>query len=188
MVLAYHLILTAYGHWLPNDPRGSMSTNVAAGKLTSLGKLHFGRKRTQPPRTVLKDFYQRADHQLEHPILWFDSAKRQVISDAFSEVMESQRYTCFACAILANHAHLIIRKHRDHAEDMIFTLRKDSAKWLRRLADVPNNHPVWSSDQFKKYLNTPRDIDRTIRYVEDNPSRSNLPPQRFDFVKLFQHT
>ncbi len=188
MVLAYHLILTGYGHWLPNDPRGSMSTNVAAGKLTSLGNMHFGRKRTQPPRSVLKDFYRRAEHQLEHSILWFDSAKRQVISDAFSKVMESHRYTCFACAILANHTHLISRKHRDHAEDMIFTLREDSAKWLRRLADVPNDHPVWSSDQFKKYLSTPRDIDRTIRYVENNPARSNLPQQRFDFVKPFQCT
>ncbi|MCZ6653865.1 MAG: hypothetical protein O7D91_12665 [Planctomycetota bacterium] len=163
-----------------------MSTNVAAGKLMPLGKLHFGRKQTQPPRSMLKDFYRRAEHQLEHPILWFDSAKRQVISDAFAEVVKSQRYTCFACAILANHAHLIIRKHRDHAEDMIFTLRKDSAKWLRRLADVPNNHPVWSSDQFKKYLNTPHDIDRTIRYVEDNPAKSNLSPQQFNYVKRFQ--
>ena len=153
----------------------------------SLGNMHFGRKRTQPPRSVLKDFYRRAEHELEHSILWFDSAKRQVISDAFSEVMESHRYTCFACAILANHAHLIIRKHRDHAEDMIFTLRKDSAKWLRRLADVPNDHPVWSSDQFKKYLNTPHDINRTIRYVENNPTQSNLPLQRFDFVKPFQY-
>ena len=184
MVLAYHLILTGYGHWLPNDPRGSMSTSVAAGKLLSLGTLHFGRKRTQPPRTVLKDFCRRAEHQLEHAILWFDAAKRQAISDAFSEVIESHRYTCFACAIPTNHAHLIIRKHRDRAEDMILALRKESTKWLRRLADLPNGHPVWSGDEFKKYLSTPNDIDRTIRYIESNPAKSGLSPQEFDFVTL----
>ena len=185
MVLAYHLILTGYGHWLPNDPRGSMSTSVAAGKLLSLGTMHFGRKRTQPPSTVLKDFYRRVEHQLEHAILWFDAAKRQAISDAFSEVIESHRYTCFACAILTNHAHLIIRKHRDRAEDMIFTLRKESTEWLRRLADLPNGHPVWSGDQFKKYLSTPNDIDRTIRYVENNPVKSGLSHQQFGFVNTY---
>ena len=55
---------------------------MAAGELLSLGTLHFGRKATQPPRTVLKDFYRRAEHQLEHPILWFDAAKRQAKGDA----------------------------------------------------------------------------------------------------------
>lgn len=28
-VIAYHLILTTYGFWLPNDPRGSGSDPVA---------------------------------------------------------------------------------------------------------------------------------------------------------------
>ncbi len=182
MVLAYHLILTGYGHWLPNDPRGSMSTNVVAGKLLSLRIMHFGRKRTQPPRTALKDFYLNAEHQLEHTILWFDSAKRQIISDAFSEVVESRRYTCFACAILANHAHVIIRKHRDRAEDMILELKSASAIQLRRLDDVPGDHPVWSSDRYKKFLSTAEDVERTMRYVERNPRREGMAPQRCSFV------
>lgn len=165
-----------------------MSANVAAGKLLPLGTMHFGRKRAQPPRTVLKDFYRKAEDQLEHPILWFDSAKRQVIADAFLEVVKSRRFRCFACAILTNHVHLIIRKHRDRAEDMIFALRKESAKWLRRLADVPNDHPIWSGDQFKKYLSTPRDIERTLRYVECNPRQSGLSAQQHGFVTPYEHT
>ena len=32
-VLAYHLILTNYGFWLPNDPRGSWSEFVRAWEL-----------------------------------------------------------------------------------------------------------------------------------------------------------
>lgn len=36
-VIAYHLILTAYGFWLPNDPRGSGSETVRAGQLTPFG-------------------------------------------------------------------------------------------------------------------------------------------------------
>jgi len=30
MVIGFHVILTAYGFWLPNDPRGSWSEFVGA--------------------------------------------------------------------------------------------------------------------------------------------------------------
>src|SRR5439155_22569198 len=33
MVLAHHLIFTAYGFWLPNDPRGSWSDFVRSWEL-----------------------------------------------------------------------------------------------------------------------------------------------------------
>ena len=186
MVIAHHLILTGYGHWLPNDPRGSMSRDFRAGELMSLGPLHGGRKKVQPSSTELKSFYREARSKLEHAPIWFDPAKRQVIAEAFSAVSTSKRYTCFACAILSNHAHLVIRKHREQAEEMISTFGKESAKCLRRLADVPQNHPVWSSNCFKKFLNTADDVERTSRYVRDNPAKEGLDPQDFPWVKRYR--
>ena len=182
MVIAHHLILTGYGHWLPNDPRGSTSREVVAGKLRGLGELHVGRKFPQPPRQTLKSFHRDAQHQLEHSVLWFDSAKRQVIADAFTQTMQDLRYTCFACAILSNHAHLIIRKHRDRAETMIDHLRTESASRLCRLADVPHNHAVWNTGHYKKFLFTPADITRTVAYIRNNPARERILEQNFPFV------
>ena len=77
MVIAYHIILTGYGHWLPNDPRGSMSKEIAAGKLFALGSIHYGRKAIQPSREDLRAFRSQARPLLEHDVLWFDAAKRQ---------------------------------------------------------------------------------------------------------------
>ena len=37
MVLGYHIILSAYGFWLPNDPRGSWSDFVASWELFKFG-------------------------------------------------------------------------------------------------------------------------------------------------------
>ncbi|CAN5336531.1 hypothetical protein BH09PLA1_BH09PLA1_13850 [soil metagenome] len=45
MVIAYHLIWTAYGWRLPNDPRGSMSSFIASDLIAQLGQLHYGRNR-----------------------------------------------------------------------------------------------------------------------------------------------
>ncbi len=185
MVIARHLILTGYGHWLPNDPRGSTSREVVARKLRGLGELHVGRKFPQPARQTLKSFHRNARRQLEHSVLWFDAAKRQVIADAFAQTMQDCRYTCFACAILSNHAHLIIRKHHDRAETMIDHFRTGSALRLCRLADVPNNHPVWNTGHYKKFLFTPEDITRTATYIRDNPARERIPEQNFPFVKLY---
>src|SRR5579864_6353172 len=36
-VIAYHLIITTYGFWLPNDPRGSWSDFVGAWELLRFG-------------------------------------------------------------------------------------------------------------------------------------------------------
>lgn len=36
-VIAYHVVISAYGFWLPNDPRGSNSTFVRAWRLLPFG-------------------------------------------------------------------------------------------------------------------------------------------------------
>ena len=37
MILAYHTVFTAYGFWLPNDPRGSWSDFVRSWELHRFG-------------------------------------------------------------------------------------------------------------------------------------------------------
>ena len=35
------------------------------------------------------------------------------------------------------------------------------------------------------FLNTPADIGRTVKYVEDNPAKARLPTQSHDFVTKY---
>lgn len=37
MVLTYHVVISFYGFWLPNDPRGSNSTFVRSSRLLPFG-------------------------------------------------------------------------------------------------------------------------------------------------------
>jgi len=53
LVIAYHLIWTVYGWWLPNDPRGSGSSIVRNPAIGPLGELHHGRKVNQPAERKL---------------------------------------------------------------------------------------------------------------------------------------
>lgn len=54
-VIAVHLVLTLYGHWAVNDPRGSGSSDFIDHKFEPLGAIHFGRapKSEQPTRRQL---------------------------------------------------------------------------------------------------------------------------------------
>lgn len=183
MVIAYHLIWMGYGWWLPNDPRGSMSSVIRRDILTELGELHFGRKRVQPCSREIREFYARAKELLMHPLLNFGRREFDVIGRAFGEVMVRCGYTCYACAVMPDHVHLLMRKHRDCAEEMIANLQEHSAVVVRAMGGAWGaEHPVWGGPGWKVFLDSRGDIERTIRYVEDNPIPYRLPRQRWEFV------
>src|SRR5262249_26980118 len=72
MVAGFHLIWTAYGWWLPNDPRGSESHEIRVEPIADLGELHHGRKAVQPSGREIRAFYDQARGVLMHPLLTFD--------------------------------------------------------------------------------------------------------------------
>jgi len=185
MVLAHHLILTGYGHWLPNDPRGSLSETIAAGKLFAAGDIHYGRKpaEEQPSQQELRTILTQGQADLEHPVMWFDELERDAIASAFAHAVSTHGWTCLACAILQNHAHLVMRRHRDPVETMLRELKISSAAAVTTLDAKWRLHPVWSTRNWKKFIDKPDALTATIRYVEANPEKSKLPPQRFTFVK-----
>jgi hypothetical protein len=100
IVIAHHLVMTAYGWWLPNDPRGSTSDRVACISLDDLGEHHFGRRKKQPRSKDIRQFYREAEDALKHELLEFRSAEIQAVAEGFADAVAEHRYTCYACAIL----------------------------------------------------------------------------------------
>ena len=85
-------------------------------------------------------------------------------------------YTVWACAVLRNHAHLCVRRHRDNGR-MIWERFADGARnAVREFADVPPDHRVWSERPYSVFLYTPEDVRRVIAYIEQNPLKEGLPP------------
>lgn len=186
IVIAHHLIWTAYGTWLPNDPRGNGSKSVACDVFKDLGELHFGRKRIQPAGWEIRAFYEEAHSRLQHPVLPFAFNEIELIAAAFAEVCDTERYTCYACAVMPDHVHLVIRKHKDHAEEMIEKLRVLSRKRLGEKCGRFGDHPVWTGGGgWKVFLDHPDSVQRTIRYVQRNPLQAKMPPQAWSFVKPY---
>jgi REP element-mobilizing transposase RayT len=188
-IIGHHLIWTLYGHWLPNDLRGSGSMEFYDEKFAQLGPIHHGRKpkRLQPSREELREFYKQADLLLDFSKFWINDAKRQAIRDAFADVIANRNYTVWACAILSNHAHLVIRRHRDDALTMWKAFADEAAIRLREFVDVGMDHPVWATRPYKVFLRTPDEVRGRIQYVEVNPAKEGLPAQRYAFVQAYNN-
>jgi REP element-mobilizing transposase RayT len=181
-VIAYHLIWSNYGTWLPNDLRGSGSRNVYTSLLAALGDAHFGRKKIQPARCKVRAFYDQAQPLLQYPVIRFDDGQRNEITKCFSETIRIHQYTCYACAILPDHVHLVIRKHKHDAETMIENFQDESRLRIIECRTVSNQHPVWTNGGWKVFFDAPEEVRQRIGYVENNPLKEGLPRQRWSFV------
>ncbi|HEV2973161.1 MAG TPA: hypothetical protein VGY55_24555 [Pirellulales bacterium] len=156
-------------------------------QLAELGELHFGRKKVQPPRHVVREFYDRAEPLLLFPMIRFDAALIDEIACGFAEAIAQQYYTCYAGAIMPDHVHLVIRKHRHRGEDMIGNLQSASRLRLSTHGALPNDHPVWTLGGCKRFLGTPDHVRTAIRYVENNPIKIGMPAQNWPFVMPYDN-
>ena len=188
IVIAHHLVWSVYGAWLPNDPRGSGSDVVRNPVLAELGELHKGRKAVQPNGRVSREFYQQAASRLQHPLLTMDEEQRFEVGAAFLEVIERERYTCWACAVMPDHVHVLIRKHKHEAEQMAEFLMHASRTRLIERAHREKSHPTWIAGfGWKVFLFHPDEVKRTIRYIERNPAKEILTNQKWPFVKPYDN-
>jgi REP element-mobilizing transposase RayT len=187
LVIAHHLIWTAYGFWLPNDPRGSTSHNVEDKKIAELGQWHFGRRKIQPTGKVIREFQERAAAVLKYSLMKFDRQDVETLAEAFAEVVKQHKYTCYACAIMPDHVHVLIRKHKHTAEEMIEHFQESGRLRLCKAKHRSWDHPIWGGEGWKVFLYHPTEVHHIIHYIEKNPVQWGLPPQKWSFIAEYNN-
>jgi REP element-mobilizing transposase RayT len=187
MVAGYHLICTAYGYWLPNEPRGSTSSTVRVEKLRPLGDVYYGRKPVQPSSATLRAFHEQARDLLAQAVLTFDDEDIELIGKAIGAKIVECDYTCHACAIMPDHVHLLIRRHRDKAEQMLEHFKAATRAALVDAGKRRPPHPVWTDGAgWKGFINTRQDFEREIDYIRQNPEKIGRPQQTWEFVQPYK--
>jgi REP element-mobilizing transposase RayT len=181
-VIAVHLVIHGYGHWLANDLRGSGSTELRQEKFEDLGPVHTGRKRVQPSKKDLRAFYKEAEGLLKYPTIWFDEPARLVIASALEQVCKKGGYTAWACAVLQNHAHLLLRTHRDKGDLMWENAAVAARDALWDAGLVTRGHPVWSNRPYFVFKTNVPMVRRCVKYVEENPEKHGLASQIYPWV------
>lgn len=137
----------------------------------------------------MREFHRLFKALLKFPVFWVDQVKRQAIGEAFVEVVRRRGYTCYACAICSNHAHLVVRIHRDDALTMWNQFADESRLRLREggFAEIGPEHPVWADRPYKVFLYSPEDVRGRVKYVEDNPLKEGLSRQTWPFITKYDN-
>jgi hypothetical protein len=118
-VRAFHLILTCYGFWLPNDPRGSGSTMVWSELLRDFGPpTYVDSKASVVKRAHDADLRRAAKRALKHPPVRFTGVQARAVARGFRLELAKQNVDCFACAIMHDHAHLVVTRPSGSIEDL----------------------------------------------------------------------
>ncbi len=162
-----------------------MSKSIACDVTAELGTLHYGRKQVQPSAREIREFHKAARGALKHELLEYRPSDFSIIADTLGEVIREHNYTCYACSIMPDHVHILIRKHKHQAEDMLDNFQVATRLRFRSLKLRPEDHPVWGGPGWKVFLDEPTDIRRTIGYIEGNPPKYRLPKQDWPVVKAY---
>src|SRR4051812_30689820 len=130
-VRAYHLIVTAYGFWLPNDPRGSWSDFVRAWELMRFGDAtKVSTRRSLAGVRHDRDSRLEAKRMLARDAVSFSGRQAIAIADGFRRWSESSGAKILACSILPEHVHMVIARHRYKIERVANFLKGEATKSL----------------------------------------------------------
>ena len=193
MVIAYHATFAAYGFWLPNEGRGSWSTEVWAPHLKRFGEAtKTTERRSLANRPHDRDRRRQMRDALLYPAVRFNQTQRDAIATGIADIIPKIDLHLLACAIMWDHVHVVTLRHREPIEEIVGYLKRAATRALTR-AQV---HPLagyetsrgriptpWVEGGWNRYLNGWHEIVDAIGYVQANPRKCGLPPQRFGFVR-----
>jgi REP element-mobilizing transposase RayT len=194
-IRAYHVIMTAYGFWLPNDPRGSWSDWIRQWELLRFGDAaKVNTRRSVAARPHDRQAREHAKQVLRYPSVCFSGRQALAVAMGFKRAIEESGYVVHACSILPEHAHLVVARH-EHSAEMIAGHLKGRATQQLSMEGV---HPLaehhqadgttpspWARKGWNVFLHTDERIREAIEYVETNPLKEGKPRQRWSFVVPF---
>ena len=186
-MLAVHLIFGCYGFWLPNDPRGSWSVYVRNRKLLEFGEA----KCVSSPESVARTPHDTklraaAKRALHYPAVQLDELQIQAVCAGFIKAQEQSGYLFFACAIMPDHVHVVVRSHHTRPKQIIGHLKGNAtrqmcADGIHPLAGYQYLPSPWSRGGWAVFLDTEESLQAAVSYVEQNPVEAGQPRQSWPF-------
>lgn len=192
-VIAYHFIFSAYGFWLPNDPRGSWSDAIRAFHLLKHGpatKVETTDSLARAKHDRLAR--ERAREDLLHPPVLFTGHQALAIAQGFEIAQRDHDYRYLALAILPDHVHLVMDAFPRHVDDIARHLKaKATARMnalgihpmLAEMSDAGRLPSPWSRSHWCPFIRDPNHLRVSIRYVNRNPFKAGLRRQRWKCVE-----
>jgi REP element-mobilizing transposase RayT len=192
-MLGWHLIISTYGFWLPNEERGSGSVRVRAQHLYDVGG---EATKVRATRSVAGKPFDRerrriARGALKYPPLELTGLQARAVGRGIAKICLKVDLTVHACAILPDHVHAVVAVHQLDGDELIACLKRAGTRGM----NDEGLHPLaafrrkggrlpspWGAKGWHVMLFSPVRMRAAIKYVESNPERAGLRRQRWGFV------
>jgi REP element-mobilizing transposase RayT len=185
--LAHHIVYSAYGFWLPNDPRGSWSTFVGSEGLYerfgSATKVSATRSLARRPHNHARCLAGK--RALAFTPAVFAGRQAREVALAIKDVASAKGLAVFACAVMPDHVHLVLRTSRSTPAQILAACRSRASRRLHDAGLWPADRPIWGRGRWVVDLHSDSDVLARIHYVQQNPIKAGLPPQRWSFIQPF---
>jgi REP element-mobilizing transposase RayT len=195
MLYGFHVILSTYGFWLPNDPRGSWSDFVRNWELRLFGPA----TKVQTRQSVAANPHDHAVRQAAkaasmYPEVKFTGKQALSVANGFRQAVEESEYLIHACSILPQHVHLVFGPHKRDIRRIVGHLRGRATQQLQR----DGLHPLlnfrkkdgtvpspWGRGSWTVFIYSEEHMRAAIKYVNDNPLKEGKLRQKWSFVQPY---
>ena len=152
------------------------------------GRTILARPRRTRPRGAA-----RGEGALKYPPVQFSGVQARAVARGFAKYLRRLGIQVWACSIMPDHVHLVVRKLPMSVEQLVIQLNGAATRQL----EEEGVHPLarykepgkrvpqcWVRGQWKVFLD-PEDVPRAIEYVRDNPVKEGKKQQSWSFVTPF---
>lgn len=193
MVLAYHVVISTYGFWLPNDPRGAWSDHVWGRELKKHGPSTKITERLSTAHASHDEAKRRlAKSSLKRPAVVFTGRQALAVAHGFADCVARHELVLHACAILPSHVHVVAKAHERGFEwiagelkrSATFSLIKEKQHPFESQRDLDGHIPsCWGRGQWGVFLNSREAVEHAVGYADENPVKEGKPRQNWSFVR-----
>lgn len=137
----HHVTITAYGWWLPGDPRGFR---------TKQHREHVEGDYKSPPTADYSERLKRSRDLLRHPPVPIAVADRPLVTRILLRTLDYHGLDAACIATAATHAHLLCKLPTGKPKAVVGVLKREVSLQLRDRYALPfwagRCHHVWASD------------------------------------------
>lgn len=161
--------------WLPNEPRGSWSDFVASYELFQFGPATKTTTRRSVARcTFDRQIKHRMQSALTHQPVRLTGEQARLAARSIIKT----GYPVYALAVLPDHVHAVIGRIDRTIRRAVGHMKSEATRSLRSAGHFIDR-PVWADHGWNVFLDDTIDIERSIAYVNDNPTKQGLSPQHW---------
>ncbi|HEX4796285.1 MAG TPA: transposase [Humisphaera sp.] len=126
-----------------------------------------------------------------YPPVLFNGVQARAIASGFAKTILRTGCVIHACAILPDHVHLVLRRHRYSMQEVVNLLKGNATAMLREEGIHPlapyadKNKPLpspWSHGHWMVYIDNESYLRAAVKYVNDNPMKEGKRKQNWKLV------